>query len=48
MSNRICLICNNDKSYTTKNKYEQWYKHKDGFICNKCKKMLIRKKIIWI
>lgn len=36
MSNRFCLLCNSNKTYTDKKEYAYWYKFENGFICNKC------------
>jgi len=37
------LNCGSDKTYLRKGKYEyeQWYKYKDGFICQNCYNKLI-------
>lgn len=37
MSNRFCLQCGSKQTRMTRNQWQQWYKHKDGFICFKCK-----------
>jgi hypothetical protein len=38
---RICSNCNLNKSYVNKQGYENWYRHKDGFLCQKCHVRLI-------
>lgn len=42
MSNRFCLLCGR-KTRVEKDGFEHWYKHEDGFICNKCYKKKTRK-----
>lgn len=37
MSNRLCLLCDNNTTYIKTRKYYLWFKHENGFICLKCK-----------
>lgn len=36
MSNRICFICESNKTYTRNNGYQQWNVYKNKIVCNKC------------
>jgi hypothetical protein len=38
---RVCSNCNLNKSYVRKDGYENWYRHKDGYFCQKCYHRLI-------
>jgi len=40
LSKRVCLICGSNTTY--KCYYERWYKYKDGYICQKCYKVVIK------
>ena len=36
MSKRFCLICKSKNTWMKSNKYPDWRKYEDGFICNIC------------
>lgn len=45
MSDRICLVCNSNKTYTDKSGHLIWRKHpitKEEFVCGKCERRLRR------
>lgn len=44
MSNRYCLNCNSKNTYIDRNNNSMWYKFKDGFLCGKCYKKVIKLK----
>lgn len=37
MSDRYCLLCYSTETYIDKKGIPAWLKHKDGFICSKCR-----------
>lgn len=51
MSDRICLLCNSNKTLVRKGDNTQaWFRYKDGFICSKCrdiKRYDLKRKNIW-
>lgn len=36
MSNRFCLFCHSDKTYTRKSGRPKWCNYNNGFICGRC------------
>lgn len=33
---RICSECGSNKTYSKPNKYPEWHRHENGFLCDKC------------
>ena len=36
MSNRVCAICDRNKTFVSKKGNHVWYKHNNGFMCARC------------
>lgn len=39
MTGRFCLLCGSKNTYITKKGHQQWYIHKNGFICRMCSRV---------
>ncbi len=41
MVDRICSNCSSNITYTNKQGWKEWHKHKDGWLCKKCYMKLV-------
>lgn len=44
MSGRVCSICGTNTTRLNKHGWTYWYKHNDGFLCDKCYNKFKRKR----
>jgi hypothetical protein len=46
LSDRICKICNSNKTYTNKRGIKEWRRFEDDWICSSCRKKCLGKKVL--